>query len=133
MHNRLEADAFVPCGGRPNTIDINNYMQFIKKDGTPSSPLIIEGVNLFVTAEARKKLYEEAGVHILSKIHQPIRAASLHPVMKFVSPCHKEAIVEEVLEKLRGMAKLEAELLFREAENFGGSLPEVSQIIRFGW
>ena len=27
------------------------------------------------------------------------------------------------------MAKLEAELLFREAENYGGSLPEVSQII----
>jgi glutamate dehydrogenase len=37
--------------------------------------------------------------------------------------------VEEVLAKVRGLAKLEAELLFREAENYGGSLPEVSQII----
>ena len=137
MHNRLEADAFVPCGGRPNTIDINNYMQFIKKDGTPSSPLIVEGANLFVTAEARKKLYEEAGVHIVKDSSAnkggvitssyEICAAMLLSEDEFFD--HKEAIVEEVLEKLRGMAKLEAELLFREAENYGGSLPEVSQII----
>jgi glutamate dehydrogenase len=42
---------------------------------------------------------------------------------------HKEVIVEEVIAKLRGMAKMEAELLFREAENYGVPLPEVSQII----
>lgn len=42
---------------------------------------------------------------------------------------HKDAIVEEVLSKLRGLAKLEAELLFRESELYGESLPEVSQAI----
>jgi glutamate dehydrogenase len=42
---------------------------------------------------------------------------------------HKDAIVEEVLAKLRGLAKLEAELLFTEAELYGESLPEVSQVI----
>jgi glutamate dehydrogenase len=40
MHNRLVADAFVPCGGRPNTIDITNYKHFIREDGSPSSPLM---------------------------------------------------------------------------------------------
>jgi glutamate dehydrogenase len=54
IHNHLEADAFLPCAGRPNTIDITNYKHFIKPDGKPSSPLIVEGANLFVTAEARK-------------------------------------------------------------------------------
>jgi hypothetical protein len=38
--------------------------------------------------------------------------------------------VAQVLEKLRGLAKLEADLLFYEFEGYDGvSLPEVSQII----
>lgn len=42
---------------------------------------------------------------------------------------NKQAIVGEVLEKLRGLAAMEANLLFREFESYGGSLPEVSQVI----
>ena len=30
MHNRVVADAFLPAGGRPNTIDVTNYRQFLK-------------------------------------------------------------------------------------------------------
>lgn len=137
MHNRLQADAFVPCGGRPNTIDINNYKQFINADGTPSAPLIVEGANLFVTAEARKALHDEAGVVIVKDSSAnkggvitssyEICAAMLLSEDEFFA--HKDAIVEEVLAKLRGLAKLEAELLFREGESYDGALPEVSQII----
>ena len=65
MHNRVKADAFIPAGGRPNTIDASNYRQFLHSDGKPSSPLIVEGANLFVTAEARQKLFEEAGVIVV--------------------------------------------------------------------
>lgn len=65
MHNRLVADAFVPCGGRPGTIDMTNYKHFLKPDGTPSSRLIVEGANLFITNEARKALFEDAGVMIV--------------------------------------------------------------------
>ena len=137
MHNRLEADAFVPCGGRPNTIDISNYKQFLKPDGTPSAPLIVEGANLFVTAEARRALHDEAGVVIVKDSSAnkggvitssyEICAAMLLSEDEFFA--HKDVIVEEVLAKLRGLAKLEAELLFREADTYEGSLPEVSQII----
>lgn len=42
---------------------------------------------------------------------------------------NKEAIVGEVLQKLRDMAAMEAKLLFREFENYRGSLPHVSQVI----
>ena len=42
---------------------------------------------------------------------------------------NKAAIVEEVLNKLRGMAESEAKLLFREWEMYGGSLPHISQVI----
>jgi glutamate dehydrogenase len=137
MHNRLQADAFVPCGGRPGTIDIANYKQFLHTDGKPSSKLIVEGANLFITAEARQKLFEEAGVVIVKDSSAnkggvitssyEICAAMLLSEDEFFD--NKEQIVGEVLDKLRGLAQMEAELLFREFENFGGSLPEASQII----
>ncbi|MGK3741919.1 MAG: glutamate dehydrogenase [Bacillariaceae sp.] len=137
MHNRLVCDAFLPCGGRPNTIDSNNYKNFICEDGTPSSKLIVEGANLFVNAEARQKLYEDAGVMIVKDSSAnkggvivssyEICAAMLATEDEFFE--HKDAIVGEVLAKLRGYAKLEAELLFTEADIYGESLPEVSQII----
>ena len=138
MHNRLQADAFVPCGGRPNTIDSSNYKHFLKPDGTASSPLIVEGANLFVTASARKALFDDAGVVIVKDSSAnkggvitssyEICAAMLLSEDEFYD--NKEQIISEVLEKLRGLAKLEAVLLFREFEEYDGvSLPEVSQII----
>lgn len=138
MHNRIEADAFLPCGGRPNTIDISNYRQFLKADGTPSSRLIVEGANLFVTSDARKALYSEAGVTIVKDSSAnkggvitssyEICAAMLLSEEEFFS--NKEQIVAEVLEKLRGFAKREALLLFREFDQYENtSLPEVSEII----
>lgn len=138
MHNRLETDAFLPCGGRPNTIDITNYKSFLKADGTPSAPLIVEGANLFVTAEARQALFHDAGVAIVKDSSAnkggvitssyEICAAMLLTEDEFFN--NKEQIVSEVLDKLRCLAKLEAILLFREFEDYdGASLPEVSQII----
>jgi|AntRauTorckE5430_2_1112549.scaffolds.fasta_scaffold00403_7 hypothetical protein len=37
MHNRLVADAFMPAGGRPSTIDMSKYRNFLLPDGSPSS------------------------------------------------------------------------------------------------
>lgn len=42
---------------------------------------------------------------------------------------NKSQIVSEVLEKLHQYARLEAELLFREFEIYGGSLPQLSKVI----
>ena len=56
-----EADLFVPCGGRPESININNVKQLIRPNGTPKFRIIIEGANLFLTDDARLIL-EEAGV-----------------------------------------------------------------------
>jgi glutamate dehydrogenase len=65
MHNRLVMDAFIPAGGRPNTIDMQNYHHFFTPKGKPSAPLIVEGANLFVTTLARKALFKEGGVVIV--------------------------------------------------------------------
>ena len=137
MHNRVVSDAFIPCGGRPNTIDMVNYKNFFLQDGTPSSKLIVEGANIFITTEARKALHDEGGVMIIKDSSAnkggvitssyEICAAMLLSQDEFFK--NKNQIVEEVLEKLRSLAKLEATLLFREYETFGGTLPETSQVI----
>ncbi|MEY2794903.1 MAG: hypothetical protein RIR10_619, partial [Planctomycetota bacterium] len=56
MHNRLVTDAFVPGGGRPATIHEGNWQEFLTADGKPSTQVISEGANLFLTPGAREEL-----------------------------------------------------------------------------
>lgn len=63
LHPKFKADLFVPCGGRPSSININNWDQYIDKKGSPRFRYIVEGANLFLTQEARIRL-EEHGVII---------------------------------------------------------------------
>jgi len=121
MHNRVQADAFVPAGGRPNTINAQNWSSFLNQDGTPSAPLIVEGANLFVTDEARQLLFDEAGVIIVKDSSAnkagvitssyEICAAMLLSEEEFYQ--NKPQIVSEVLDKLHDYARMEAELLSR--------------------
>ncbi|KAJ2302080.1 NAD-dependent glutamate dehydrogenase, partial [Coemansia sp. RSA 2702] len=57
------ADFFVPCGGRPESIDINNVGQLFEADGSTRFKYVVEGANLFFTQDARLRL-EKAGVHL---------------------------------------------------------------------
>jgi glutamate dehydrogenase len=61
LDERFRADLFVPCGGRPSSININNWKKFIDKNGIPRFKIISEGANLFITQDARLRL-EENGV-----------------------------------------------------------------------
>jgi glutamate dehydrogenase len=58
---RFRADLFVPCGGRPKSINLANWRSLLDADGQPAFRWIVEGANLFITQEARLKL-EEKGV-----------------------------------------------------------------------
>jgi glutamate dehydrogenase len=60
---RFTADLFVPCGGRPASININNWIRFLDEEGNPRFKVISEGANLFLTQGARLRL-EEKGVII---------------------------------------------------------------------
>ena len=90
-----------------------------------------------MTAEARQALFDDAGVLIVKDSSAnkggvitssyEICAAMLLSEQEFVE--NKAAIVEEVLAKLRGLAKMEAKLLFREYEMYSGNLPGISQVI----
>ena len=57
------ADVFLPCGGRPSTIDISNWEHYLP-NGLNSSKAIVEGANSFITPEARAKL-QDAGILIV--------------------------------------------------------------------
>ena len=52
-------DLFVPCGGRPESIDLTNVQKLIV-DGKSAIPYIVEGANLFITQDAKVRL-ENAG------------------------------------------------------------------------
>ena len=56
------ADLFVPCGGRPASVNKSN-VQKLFKDGRPKFKYVVEGANLFFTDDARKIL-EASGVHL---------------------------------------------------------------------
>lgn len=55
------ADVFVPCGGRPESINLSNIDKMFDDKGKPRFKFIIEGANLFLTNDARMIL-EKAGV-----------------------------------------------------------------------
>ena len=138
MHNRIQVDTLIPAGGRPNKIDVhNNYKHFLIRDGSPSAPLTVEGTYLFITDGARQKFFEDAGVvfvkdssankcGVITSSYE-ICAAMLLTEEQFFE--NKEQIMKEVLDKLRHLAKIKAELLCKEFENYGESLPQVSKVI----
>jgi glutamate dehydrogenase len=59
---RFKADLFVPCGGRPASINIHNWEKFVEKKGKPRFKYIVEGANLFITQDARLRLEEKGSI-----------------------------------------------------------------------
>lgn len=136
MHNRVKADVFVPAGGRPNTINAGNWKQFLGEDGKPSSSLIVEGANIFTTPEARSLLHG-AGVTIVKDSSAnkcgvmtssyEVAGCMLLSKEEFVN--NKDQIAADLIPKLRKIARLEGELMFREFYTFPGALPSFSEKI----
>lgn len=137
MPFRVKSDAFVPAGGRPNTINGDNWRQFLDENGKPSSPLIVEGANIFNTPEARANLFKHAGVVIVKDSSAnkcgvvtsscEVAASMLLSKQEFLDV--KKELVEDVIVRLKIIAKLEADLLFRAYKNFPGDLPHFSERI----
>jgi glutamate dehydrogenase len=59
LRNQEHYDVFIPCGGRPESIDFSSASRLIV-DGKTTIPYIVEGANLFITQEAKLRL-EKAG------------------------------------------------------------------------
>ena len=137
MAFRIKSDAFVPAGGRPKTINSSNWKQFLLEDGTPSSPLIVEGANIFTTPEARTALFENAKVAIVKDSSankcgvitssQEVACSMLLTTEEFLE--HKEELAKGMINHLHDVAGMEANLLFKEYTYHPGALPHFSERI----
>lgn len=127
LYANVEAEIFIPAGGRPYTVKDSNWQRFLKADGSPSSLAIVEGANIFFTADARKKLVQ-AGVVVIkdSSANKAGVICSSYEIIACLtlSPEEFAAIkttyVNQVVDILRHKADNEAKLLFREWHK-GGS------------
>ena len=132
-----EFDVFVPCGGRPESIDLSSASRIIT-DGKCNIPYIVEGANLFITQDAKLKL-EKAGCILFkdaSANKGGVTSSSLE-VLASLSfddsgflknmcvgqdgsvPAFYQAYVKEVQQTIKNNAMLEFEAIWREHEATG--------------
>jgi glutamate dehydrogenase len=125
----VEADLFIPAGGRPETIDGDNWKRFLKADGTTSSPVIVEGANSFITPAARIELQKHGAVilrdasankcGVISSSYEIIANLTLTD-KEFL--LHKQRYVADVLAILERRAEDEARLILRRFAEPGNTL-----------
>ncbi len=134
----VPTDLFIPGGGRPETIDAENWPRFFREDGTPTTRAIVEGANSFITPEARTQMQRRGIVimrdasankcGVISSSYEIIANLMLSEE-EFLA--HKERYVGDVLTILERRARDEAELIFRRHREAGGSFiyTEISDAI----
>jgi len=127
------ADLFVPCGGRPESVNLKNVKRMFHKDGTPRFKFIIEGANLFLTPDARMVL-EQSGVvvfkdastnkggvtssslEVLAALAMTVEEHSKHMQVKDEAhpPKFYQEYVEEIKQRIEENAALEFECIWKE-------------------
>ncbi|RME75463.1 MAG: amino acid dehydrogenase, partial [Planctomycetota bacterium] len=130
LSNEIHAHLYIPAGGRPNTINIDNWKSLLDSAGRPVVKAIIEGANLFLTNEARLRL-ESRGVIVIrdSSANKGGVICSSYEVLACLMLTEEEFLaikdeyVYEVIEILKEKAQLESELLFREYNLRNGKIP----------
>jgi glutamate dehydrogenase len=133
----VQADLFIPAGGRPETIDATNWERFFRSDGTPSARVIVEGANSFITPDARVEL-QKRGVLIMRDASAnkcgvisssyEIIANLLFSEREFLE--EKERYVHDVLHVLETVAEYEARLILkRRRENPALLCTEISDAL----
>lgn len=138
LHFTAKADVFIPAGGRPYTVNEKNWNQFISPCGAATCRAIVEGANIFFTAEAREQL-QKNGILIIkdsSANKTGVICSSFEIIASLtISAAEfmaiKDVYVPQVIEKLRKKADQEAKLLFHEYTVQGGrkNLVELSMAI----
>jgi len=133
-----KTDLFLPCGGRPDTIDDSNWPKLFPEGLEPTVRVITEGANSFITPRARKEI-QKRGVIILRDAtankcgvissSYEIIANLLMTEKEFLA--NKEKYVADVLQILENRAQSEAELIFRRYSELNGAelYTQISQSI----
>jgi glutamate dehydrogenase len=134
----VQADLFLPCGGRPETIDDDNWQDLFTPNGSPTARVVSEGANSYITPNARKEIQKRGVVvlrdasankcGVISSSYEII-ANLLLTEKEFLK--EKETYVVNVLDILDKRAEDEANLIFkRHREEEGKRLyTEISNAI----
>lgn len=140
-------DVFVPCGGRPEAVNVSNAKELIDPNtGKTLIPYIVEGANLFLTQSA-KLILEEAGAIIYkdaSANKGGVTSSSLEVLASlafddkgfFANMCMNSdtkavpefyhTYVRETQKRIQENAMLEFEAIWKESESTGVSRSELS-------
>ncbi|KAF4981942.1 hypothetical protein FZEAL_2336 [Fusarium zealandicum] len=132
-------DVFVPCGGRPASIDLISVTRLIK-DGKCVIPYLVEGANLFITQDAKLRLeaagcvlYKDASANkggVTSSSLEVLASLSFDDAGFVQNMCHNaqgvapqfyQDYVKQVQLKIQENARLEFEAIWRENEQTGTS------------
>jgi glutamate dehydrogenase len=134
--HKTKSDIFIPAGGRPRTLNSNNYYEFLDENGNPTSKAIVEGANLYLTKEARVEL-ENLGVLIIKDSSAnkggvicsslEVLTALTMPEMDFIK--YKKEFMPEILEHIEQKALLEARLLLKTHAETNEPLTYLSDLI----
>jgi len=130
-------DLFVPCGGRPESIDLQTANKLIV-DGKCTIPYIVEGANLFITQDAKLRLekagcilYKDASANkggVTSSSLEVLASLSFDDKGFIENMCvgadgtvpeFYQAYVKEVQATIRNNARLEFEAIWRENASTG--------------
>jgi glutamate dehydrogenase len=130
-------DLFVPCGGRPESIDLGSVSKLII-DGKSTIPYIVEGANLFITQDAKLRLekagcilYKDASANkggVTSSSLEVLASLSFDDAGFIENMCiHEDGTappfyveyVKQVQQTIRNNAALEFEAIWREHQATG--------------
>lgn len=134
LNSLTSADIFVPCGGRPESVQLSNVDQMLNKDGIPRFKIIVEGANLFFSQNARLTLEEKGAIifkdssankgGVTSSSLEVFSALALNdeefPEKMMVKgqnlPDFHKAYIADVHQKIEENARLEFECIWQEHE-----------------
>lgn len=145
-----QADLFVPCGGRPAAVNINNWRAFVDENGKPKFRIIVEGANLFITEEARLRL-EEHGLVVIKDASTNKGGVTSSSLEVFVSlglsdeeyeehmvvrpgrnggaGDFRTRYIDEIIRTIKENARSEFNLLWREHERKGTPFTQLTNAV----
>jgi len=134
LNSLCTADIFVPCGGRPESVQLTNVDKMFTAAGISRFPIIVEGANLFFTQKARLMIEEKGAVifkdasankgGVTSSSLEVLSALSLNDEEFDKNMCVKDNVIPEfysnyikdVHRTIEENARLEFECIWSEHE-----------------
>ncbi|MFA6929632.1 MAG: NAD-glutamate dehydrogenase domain-containing protein [Lentisphaeria bacterium] len=127
------ADVFIPGGGRPSTINEENWQSFFP-NGKASFKAIVEGANSYITPKARD-LMQQQGLWII-KDASANKCGVITSSFEILSglmldeeefKTNKEELVAQVMEILRHLSRQEANWLYSKFLTTGTPLTDLTE------